>query len=59
MLRPSDRTPRERNLASLDLAGRVEAVGKNVTEFKPLSETAAAIRYVRGGHAKAKVVVTM
>jgi NADPH:quinone reductase-like Zn-dependent oxidoreductase len=43
-------------LTKLIEAGKLTPV---VERTYPLSETAAAIRYVRGGHAKAKVVVTM
>lgn len=43
-------------LMELIEAGKLTPV---VDRTYPLSETAAAIRYVRGGHARAKVVVTM
>jgi NADPH:quinone reductase-like Zn-dependent oxidoreductase len=43
-------------LKELIEAGKLTPV---VDRTYPLSETAAAIRYVRGGHARAKVVVTM
>jgi NADPH:quinone reductase-like Zn-dependent oxidoreductase len=43
-------------LTELIEAGKLTPV---VERTYPLSETAAAIRYVRGGHAKAKIVVTM
>jgi NADPH:quinone reductase-like Zn-dependent oxidoreductase len=43
-------------LKELIEAGKLTPV---VERTYPLSETAAAIRYVRGGHAKAKIVVTM
>jgi NADPH:quinone reductase-like Zn-dependent oxidoreductase len=43
-------------LTELIEAGKLTPV---VERTYRLSETAAAIRYVRGGHARAKVVVTM
>jgi NADPH:quinone reductase-like Zn-dependent oxidoreductase len=52
-----------------DMAGSVEAVGKNVTEAGkvtpvidrtyPLAEAAEAIRYLETGHARGKVAITV
>jgi len=43
-------------LKELIEAGKLTPV---VDRTYPLRETAAALRYVRGGHARAKVVITM
>jgi NADPH:quinone reductase-like Zn-dependent oxidoreductase len=51
------RRPRTR-VRRMDLAGRVEAVGAGVTRFRP-GEVPEAIRYLRGGHAHGKVVITI